>query len=138
MSLAKLLTFHGSVILLLGLLCGWPYARALIRAKSEIGTNAWRVAHLSLPIAAILLFALVAVVPLLQLSATAAAWMVWSFIASGYAFAIALVLGAYYGFRGLSSKPPLLNRVVYLGNMVGAVLSLLGSILLVWGAYAAL
>ena len=138
MLLARLLTFNGSAILLLGLLCGWPYARALVRPKSEISLNAWRVAHLSLPIAAILLFALIAVLPLLQLSATAAAWMVWSFIASGYAFAIALVSGAWYGVRGLTFKPPLANRVVYVGNMVGAVLSLLGSILLVWGAYAAL
>ena len=138
MPLAKQLVFHGSVILLVGLLCCWPYARALIRAKSETSVNAWRVAHLSLPIAGILLFALAAVMSQLQLSASAAALMTWSFIASSYAFAVALTLGAHYSFRGLTSKPPLLNRVVYLGNMVGAILSLLGSILLVWGAYAAL
>lgn len=138
MPLAKQLIFHGSVILLIGLLCGWPYARALIRAKSKTSVNAWRVAPLSPPIAGILLFALAAVVPQLQLSASAVALMGWSFIASSYAFAVALTLGAHYGFRGLTSKPPLLNRVVYLGNMVGAVLSPLGSISLVWGGYAAL
>jgi hypothetical protein len=138
MPLAKQLIFHGSVVLLWGLLCGAPYARALIRARSEVSTNAWRVAHLSLPIAGILLFALAGVVPQLRLSGSVAALMVWSFIASSYAFALALTLGAHYGFRGLSSRPSLLNRVVYAGNMAGAVLSLLGSIVLVWGAYAAL
>lgn len=138
MSLTKQLIFHGSIILLVGLLCGAPYGRAIVRCKLEATVQAWRLAHLSLPIGAILLFALAAVVPHLQLSAIVVTLMVWAFVASGYAFTVALPLGAYCGHRGLTSKPPLLNRVVYIGNVVGAVGSLVGAILLVWSAYAAL
>ena len=138
MPISKQLILHGSIILLLGLLCGWPYARALIRGKSEVSTNAWRVAHLSLPIAAILLFAMAAVLPQLRISSATRAWMAWLFIVSSYAFTVALTLGACYGFRGLTFDPPLINRAVYAGNMLGAALSLIGSILLVWGAYVSL
>jgi hypothetical protein len=138
MPIAIQLILHGSIILLIGLLCGWPYARALIRGKSEVSTNAWRVAHLSLPIAAILLFALAAVLPQLRISGAMRAWMAWLFIVSSYAFTVALTLGASCGFRGLTFVPPLANRLVYAGNMLGAALSLVGSILLVGGAYVSL
>lgn len=138
MPISKQLILHGSIILLLGLLCGWPYARSLIRGKSEVSSNAWRVAHLSLPIAALLLFALAAVLPQFRISVVTRAWMAWLFIVSSYAFTVALTLGASCGFRGLTFEPPLINRVVYAGNMLGAALSLIGSILLVWGAYVSL
>src|SRR6185295_4099299 len=111
MPIAKQLILHGSIILLLGLLCGWPYARALIRGKSETSTNAWRVAHLSLPIAAILLFALAAVLPQLRVTGAMRAWMAWLFIVSSYAFTVALTLGASCGFRGLTFEAPVTNRV---------------------------
>ena len=138
MWLAKQLVFHGSVILLVGLLCGGPYGRAIVRGMPEATVHAWRVAHLSLPIGGILLFSLAAVVPQLQLSASVVALMVWAFVVSGYAFTVALPLGAHFGHRGLTSEPPFLNRVVYVGNVIGAVSSLVGAALLVWGAYAAL
>ena len=138
MSLTKQLIFHGSVILLVGLLCGAPYGRAIVRGKPEAMVHAWRLAHLSLPIGGILLFALAAVVPQLHLNASAAALMVWAFVVSGYAFTVVLPLGAHYGQRGLTSEPPFFNRVVYVGNVVGALGSLVGAVLLVWGAYAAL
>jgi hypothetical protein len=138
MSLAKQLIFHGSVILLAGLLCGVPFGRAIVRGKPEAIVRAWRVAHASLPMGGILLIALAAAVPQLQLSASLLALMVWAFVVSSYAFAAALPLGAHFGYRGLTAKPPFLNRVVYAGNIVGAIGSLVGAALLVWGAYASL
>jgi hypothetical protein len=138
LSLAKQLVFHGGVILLVGLLCGAPYGRAIVRGKPEAVVRAWRVAHASLSMGGILLIALAAAVPQLQLSGFFTASMVWAFVVSSYAFAAALPLGAHYGHRGLTFKPPFLNRVVYAGNVVGAIGSLVGAVLLVWGAYAAL
>ena len=138
MTLTKQLIFHGSVILLAGLLCGAPSGRAIVRGKSAAVVQAWRLAHLSLPIGAILLFAISAVAQHLQMSGFLLTLMVWAFIVSGYAFTVALPLGAHYGHRGLTSGPPFLNRVVYLGNIVGAIGSLLGALLLVWGAFSAL
>lgn len=77
-------------------------------------------------------------VPLLDLGASALAVLVWAFVASSYAFVVALPLGAHYGHRGLTSAPPFLNRVVYAGNIIGAAGALVGTLILVWGAYAAL
>ena len=134
----KQLIFHGSVILLVGLLCGAPFGRAIVRGMSEATVRAWRVAHVGLAIGGVLLLALAIVVPQLQLGASALAFLVWSFIASGYGFTVALPLGANYGHRGLTAAPPFLNRVVYFGNMVGVVGSLIGTAVLLWGAYAAL
>ena len=134
----KHLIFHGSVILLVGLLCGAPFGRAIVRGEPEAKVRAWRVAHAGVVIGGVLLLALAAVVLQLQLSATAVLVLIWSFIASAYGFALALPLGAYSGHRGLKSEPPLVNRLVYFGNMVGVVGSLVGVVLLIVGAYAAL
>ncbi|MGH9818069.1 MAG: hypothetical protein ACRD6I_18555, partial [Candidatus Acidiferrales bacterium] len=86
----------------------------------------------------ILLLVVASIIAQLQLSAWALALMVWAFIAASYGFAVVLPLGAHYGHRGLKSEPPFLNRVVYFGNTIGALGLLIGAILLVWGAYAAL
>ena len=134
----KYLIFHGSVILLVGLLCGVPFGRAIVRGEPEARIRAWRVAHAGVVIGGVLLLALTAAVPQLRLNATAAVVLVWSFIASGYGFALALPLGAYSGYRGLKLEPPLVNRVIYLGNVVGVIGSLIGVLLLLVGAYAAL
>ena len=74
----------------------------------------------------------------LALSPPALALLVLAFIASSYAFAIVLPLGAHYGYRGLTSEPRLLNRIVHFGNLLGVVGFLVGTVILLWGAYAAL
>jgi hypothetical protein len=135
---AKQLILHGGVILLVGLLCGAPLGSAVVRAKSEATVRAWRVAHSSLVAGGALLLVLASVVTQLQLSTQALALLVWAFVASSYSFAVVLPLGAQYGQRGLTSAPPFLNRVIYVGNMVGAGGLLLGTLILIWGAYAAL
>ena len=134
----KQLIFHGSVILLIGFLCGAPLGSAVVRGKSEETVRAWRVAHSSLVSGGILLLVVASIIAQLQLSAWATALMVWVFVLASYGFAVVLPLGAYYGHRGLKSEPPFLNRVVYFGNTVGALGLLVGAIVLVWGAYSAL
>ncbi len=138
MWLTKQLIFHGGVILLVGLLCGAPLGSAVVRRKSEETVRAWRVAHSSLVMGGVLLLALAGILAHLQLSAFALAILVWAVVASSYAFAVVLPLGAHYNQRGLTSAPPLLNRLIYFGNMVGAGGLLLGTVVLLWGAYATL
>ncbi|MDP5008152.1 MAG: hypothetical protein NWQ13_03985, partial [Glaciimonas sp.] len=58
---ARHLIFHASMVLLLGLLCGIPYAKVINRDGEEVKLRAWRVAHLALPIGAILMLAIAAV-----------------------------------------------------------------------------
>jgi hypothetical protein len=134
----KQLLLHGAVILLIGFACGAPMGRAIVRRRSEAVVRAWRVAHSGLVIGGIMLLALAGVTAHLKLAGWALSLMAIVFIASSYAFAVALPLGAHYGFRGLESRPPLLNRTVYLGNILGAAGSLIGGLVLIWGAYAAL
>jgi hypothetical protein len=134
----KQLILHGGLILLVGLVSGAGFGRAIVRGTSEATVRAWRVAHSGLVMGGVQLLALALVVPQLQLSPSALALLVWAFVASGYAFAVALPLGAHYGHRGLTSASPFVNRVVYCGNMIGVVGALVGTLILVWGAYAAL
>jgi hypothetical protein len=135
---AKYLLLHGAIVLLVGLLCGIPLARAVVRGSPDASIRAWRVAHSGLSTGAVLLLAVAAAIPLVELGPVWGWVLVWSFVASGYGFAIALPLGAHFGHRGLTAGPPPLNRLVYLGNMAGVIGSLLGTVLLVLGACAAL
>jgi hypothetical protein len=132
------LILHGGIVLLVGLLSGAGFGSAVVRGRSEAAVRAWRVAHSGIVMGGVLLLALAPVVPHLRLGAPALALLVWSFVVSAYAFAVVLPLGAHYGQRGLSSGPPILNQLVYAGNIVGAAGSLVGALLLVWGAWAAL
>ncbi len=134
----KQLILHGSIIFLVGLLSGYPFGRAIVHGKPEATVRGWRVAHSGITMGGVLLLALSSVVPQLEVTASARALLVWGFIASSYGFAVALPLGAHYGHRGLSSTPPFLNRIVFLGNMIGVAGSLAGGFILLWGACAAL
>jgi hypothetical protein len=132
------LILHGGIVLLMGLLSGIPFGRAIVHGKPEATVRGWRVAHSGITMGGVLLLALSSVVPHLQLSTLTRALLVWAFIVSSYGFAVALPLGAHYGHRDLSSTPPFLNRMVYLGNIIGVAGSLVGALILLWGAYAAL
>ena len=57
------------------------------------------------------------------------------FIISGYGFIVALLLGPIVGYRGLTSKGPIAAKVVYLGNLTGAVTSLFGTVILLYAAW---
>lgn len=132
------LIFHGAVILLVGLLCGAPLGSAVVRGKPEETVRAWRVAHSSLVTGGVLLLALAGIVARLQLGALPLALLVWAFVGSSYGFALVLPLGAHYGHRGLTAAPPFINRVLYIGNLIGATGLLVGTVVLLWAAYRAL
>jgi|SRR5688500_1570039 len=135
---ANYLLLNGAIVLLVGLLCGIPLGRAILKGASDGSIRAWRVAHSGLSMGAVLLLALATAISLVELGPMGSWALVWSFVVSGYGFAIALPLGAHFGHRGLTADPPALNRLVYLGNMAGVIGSLLGTVLLVLGACAAL
>ena len=135
---ARYLVFHGAIILLIGLICGAPYGRAINGGAAPHIVHSWRVAHLSLPIGAILMFA---VAPLL--AAFAVAGQIKQLIASllivsGYSFAVALPVAGMVGERGLAYRGPFKAKVVFAGNAFGAVTSLLASMLLVYAAFESL
>lgn len=132
---ARHLMFHAVIVLLAGLLAGIPYGRAIIRKADERLIEAWKVAHSALSMGAILM--LVLAVSFAGLNA--AAGLEWAisvlFIVSGYGFALALLLGPVVGHRGLSPKGPISAKLVYSGNLTGAITSLLGTVALLYAAW---
>ncbi len=134
---AQHLILHGSITLLVGLICGWPMGRAIVRGAQASTITAWRVAHSGLALGGTLLFAVGAILPIVALAPIWATILAWAFILSAYGFVVALPYGAYIGERGLQPTSGS-GSIVYWGNMVGALGSLIGAIILVFGALLAL
>ena len=124
---SRFLLANGTVVLLVGLLAGVPYGRAITRGRPDDVVRAWRVAHGSLCMGATTMVAVAAALTQLAAGgpvkwATSAA-----FVVCGYGFALALPTGAAVGHRGLTPAGPAANRLVYAGNIVGVVGSLVGT-----------
>lgn len=130
-TLSKHLMLQGAIVLLIALCLGAPYARAIKRNADAQAVNSWRVVHQSLTIGAILLLVLAPVLSYMPV-AVAFKWAIAVlFIVSSYAFALSTPLAAITKDRGLVAGARGLARGVYLGNMLGALTSLAGAVLLV-------
>ncbi len=132
------LVLHGSIVLLFGLLLGAPYARAIKRQAAAHIVNSWRVAHLSLPIGAVLMLAVAALLPGLAAPALLSWTIVVALVVSSYGFCVSTPLAALTGERGLAAGGVGWGRLVYLGNMVGAAGSLVAAAALLLAAALAL
>jgi hypothetical protein len=135
---SRQLVFHGAVVLLFGLLLGAPYARAIKSNAAAHVVNSWRVAHLSLPIGATLMFSVAALLPWFNVSVQVSWAIAVALIVSSYAFCVSTPLAAITGQRGLSSASSGFGRLVYLGNMVGALSSLVAALALLYAALVSL
>ena len=131
------LCLHGSIVLTISLLCGIPYGLA-IKSKEEEPTRAWKLAHSSLAMGSTTMLAVGAIIPYLEISSWACQAMVSSWILCGYGFSFALPLAAFTGNRGLNSGGSSANNFVYLGNLVGASGSLVGTLFLLSGIVSTL
>ncbi|MDQ2942347.1 MAG: hypothetical protein M3R21_01600 [Candidatus Dormibacteraeota bacterium] len=131
-SYCALLLLSGSLVLLIGLLAGYPYGKAITRQALEPVVRAWRLAHSSLAIGGTTSLATGALLPWLHAGGWERPVIAWSFVLSGLAFSIALPYGAWKGHRGLVAEGPFDNWVVYGGNVVGAVSSMVGAVALVY------
>ena len=129
-----LLLVSGSVVLLIGLVAGYPYGKAITEQAPEPKIRAWRLAHSSLALGGATSLAIGAVMPWLHAGGWERPVIALSFVLSGLAFSIALPYGAWKGQRGLVAAGPFENWVVYAGNVVGAASSLVGAVALVWAA----
>lgn len=135
---ARHLAFHGAIVLLIGLLCGGPYARAINRNAPAHIVHSWRVAHASLPIGAILMFTAAALLSSFEV-ATQVKWLIAvALIVSSYAFCFSLPLAATVGHRGLSSQGPLAAKLVFVGNMLGAWASVVAAFALIYAGFVSL
>jgi hypothetical protein len=132
------LMFHAAIVLIFGLLLGAPYARAIKSKAAAHIVNSWRVAHLSLPIGATLMFAVAALLPWFTVPAPISWVIAIALIISSYGFCVSTPLAALTGQRGLSSESVGLGKLVYLGNMVGALASLVAAVALLYATFMSL
>jgi hypothetical protein len=132
------LVLHAAIVLLFGLLLGAPYARAIKRGAPAHIVHSWRVAHLSLPLGAILMFAIAALLPGFAIGAAAAWTITLSLIVSAYGFCVSTPLAALTGRRGLAPEAGGWGKLVYVGNMVGSVASLAGAVAILYAAAVSL
>jgi hypothetical protein len=135
---AKHLLFHGAVILLIALLAGIPYAKSILKKEADNIIFAWRVAHSALTMGAILMFSLVPILSLLEASVSVKRIIALLFIISAYSFSFALYLGPITGYRGLENDEPFLAKLVYFGNYLGVITSLLGALILLYASWQTL
>lgn len=127
---ARHLVFHATVVLLIGLLYGAPYARAIKRNLPAHVVHSWRVAHQSIPLGAALMFAVAGILTSFAVGPVFKWAIVGSLIVSSYAFCVSTPLAAITENRGLQRGSQGLAGLVYWGNMVGAGTSLLAATLL--------
>lgn len=88
------LIFHGAVVILVGLLSGVP---TTVETIGETGRY-WHTAHEALIMMGAWMLAASSVRSALVLDRREAAAFVWSFLAMGYGFMTALILGGSFGF----------------------------------------
>ncbi len=133
---ARLLSLHGTLVLLAGLLCGFPFYVSIVRSAPPDRARAWRVAHATLVAGGVLLLVAAILVPRLALEPSLLRTLATSFVASGYGFVLALAGGACVGRRGLLPRPFGLETLLFAGHVAGALGALAGTALLLCGAAA--
>jgi hypothetical protein len=135
---ARALGLDASVGRVVGLMLGAPYGSAINRKAPEHVVRAWRLVHGTLPMGAAVGLAVAAVLTSLRVGPTIKWLLALSWIVSNYAFTLSLTLAAIVGHRGLTTDRPLGNRVVLVGNLIGAGTSLVGALALLYAAYLSL
>lgn len=132
------LVFPGLLLVVLGMLTGLPFHDAITSHSGPEAERAWRVAHTSLVGGGALYLAIAAVAHHFVLPRRAAVFVVWSLVFAAYAFAFGFVVGPAVGARGLEPVGPPLHVIVFATLAAGLLFAFVASVVLLWGAYAAL
>ena len=131
------LLFNGSLVILAGLLLGFPLRYAIVKRKGEI-VNAWRVAHSVLIMDGLMMLIIGLIIPHLILDELAVWVLTWALVISGYGFVVAFTIGARKGIRGLTLKPYGLNTILFVTHIIGALGSLVGILITIYGTLRAI
>ena len=127
-----MLIFHGTVVLLVGLLAGFPFLFGIVRGAPSRQVDAWRAAHTGLASTGVMAIAMGAALGLWQAQGTAVEVTVWGIAIGAYGIALAMTLAAATGSRGLVAGGPASNHVVYAGYMTGVPATLIGTGAFLW------
>jgi hypothetical protein len=125
---------HGVVVILLGLLAGFPYA-LVISGDLEGELRAWRMAHMEGVLNGLVMLGVGAAGGLIALPRRQVRWMEWGLLVAGYGNVVAASLGAFAGVRGLAPSGPAVNLLVFVLFTAAIVGVLLGLGLAVVGAF---
>ena len=130
------LIFHGSIVLLVGLLCGFPTVVEAIASVESV--RVWHTAHEALIMMGIWMLAGSSVLPVLVLQRREATALVWSLLLMGYGFMTALVIGGVIGMTPFSPGGTPAAFTAFLGSVVGIFGAVMAAALTLMGARAAL
>ncbi len=128
------ITFHGGIVLLVGLFCGYPAVAETIAGTERL----WHTAHEGLIMMGMLLLVMSSVFPLLALERREASGLVGSLLAVGYGFMTGLVLSAAVGRQAFGPSRSPVMMTAFIGNAIGILGSFVAASLVVIGARAAL
>ena len=131
------LVYNGAIVILLGLLAGFPYA-LVVTGQMAGEERAWRMAHMEGLLNGMLALVAAGVWDALVLSPRQRSWLALTLIFAGYGNVIASIIGAFFGVRGLVLALPFANVVVYTLFVLAVVAVLIGVVLLVRGGAQAI
>lgn len=134
-TLALHLALHGAIVLLLGLIGGLYFARAIRRGRGEV---AWRVVHAGGCLAGALLLALAWPIRLVGGPEVLRLALAGTLILATYLLVLGMFIAAGTAERGIPGGGSRLNRLVALLYQLGSAMALLASGLLVLGLGLAL
>ena len=130
------MVFHGAVVVLFGMLAGFPYA-FVVTGDLPGSERAWRMAHLEGVLNGLVLLAVAGVAERLVLPPRGAAVLAWALILTGYCNVVAAVLGATFNVRGLVPGGSVVNTVVYTLFIIAIAGIFVGMALVALGAWRA-
>ena len=126
--------FHGAVVILLGLLAGFPYA-LVVTGTLASSERAWRMAHLEGVLNGLLVIVVAAVWDRLALAGRKRDVLAWSLVLMAYGNVVASAIGATFAVRGLEPGGPPSNTLVYVLFMAAVLGVVVGLGLVAEGAW---
>jgi hypothetical protein len=123
---------HGLIILMVGLLGGFPFAKAIKEKNGK--ETAWRVVHSGSSAGGVMLIAIGAIVGRLTLSLLLNSFIAAGIIISTYLFIIGMLIAAITGERGIGNSNTTQKsswKIVYYLYGLGAVISILSIAVLI-------
>ena len=128
------LTFHGAIVLLIGLLSGLP---TVVESINESGRY-WHTAHEALIMMGIWMLAMSAVLPALVLERREMTVLFRSLLMMGYGFSVALVIGGVVGANAFEPGGTPATFTAFVAAVVGIGGAFVATGLTLMGARAAL